>query len=372
MRARRCIAALLAAALLWPLSGAARAEEPSVNASGAALFIADGARLIYGLNENARLPMASTTKIMTALLALESCALDEMAEVPDEAVGVEGSSVYLARGETMSMRDLLYGLMLTSGNDAAVTIAVHVAGSVEAFAERMNERARALGCTDTHFVTPNGLHDDEHYTSARDLGLIACEAMKNEDFRTIVSTEYYETRTGDHARTFKNKNKTLWQYEGGCGVKTGFTKAAGRCLVFSAERAGVLIVGVVLNCPNMWEDAFALLDAGFDMTERRRLVAAEQPLASLPVEKSEVKALAVYPKNDILGTLKADGSEEIGWELRLPDALVAPVEAGTEVGALRLIVDGRTLSETPLIVAQGAALRTPGEWWRRVLEAFVA
>ncbi len=370
---RRCLTGLTALLfLLLPAAALADDPAPEVNAAGAALFLADGARMLAGVNEHERLPMASTTKIMTALIALERCSLDELVETPDEAVGTEGSSIYLLRRERLSMRDLLYGLMLRSGNDAAVTIAVHIAGSVAAFAELMNEKARALGCEDTNFVTPNGLHDENHYTSAFDLGLIACAAMQNEDFRRIVSTSYYQTETGDQLRTFQNKNKTLWQYEGGNGVKTGFTKTAGRCLVFAAERDGVQLVGVVLNCPNMWEDAFKLLDTGFELTERKLLVSAELPLSSLPVSKSDIKALAVYPKEDILCTVKRDGSEDLSWELELPESLTAPVQAGDTVGTLRLRIDGRLLCETPLIVADGAALLEPRDYLKAVIEAFTA
>lgn len=368
MRRQRLIAPLLALCLLLP--AAARAETPEVDAAGMALFLAEGSRQLLGESEHERLPMASTTKIMTALVALENCELDEMVETSDEAFGVEGSSIYLLRGETLSMRDLLYGLMLCSGNDAAVAIAVHVAGSVEAFAQLMNTRAQALGCKNTSFVTPNGLHDENHFTSAHDLGLIACAAMRNERFREIVAEDYYEASTGDHARVFKNKNKTLWQYEGGNGVKTGFTKAAGRCLVFAAERAGVQLVGVVLDCPDMWESAFALLDTGFDMVERKRLVSAERPIAQLPVEKSAQKVLAVYPKEDILCTLERDGSDTLDWTLDLPEALTAPVRAGDEVGVLSLTVDGVPVSQTPLIVTEGAAPLLWRDWLKLVLEQY--
>ena len=270
------------------------------------------------------------------------------------------------------MQDLLHGLMLTSGNDAAVAIAIHVAGSVEAFAALMNARAKELGCENTNFVTPNGLHDKEHYTSAYDLGLIACEAMRSELFRSIVSTSYYKTSTGDTTRTLKNKNRTLWQYEGGNGVKTGFTKASGRCLVFSAERDGIMLVGVVLNCPDMWANAYDMLDAGFTMMERKTMVSAELPIGSVAVEKSLQKSLAVYPESDILVTVKSDGSETIEWEVVLPKSLSLPVSAGDEVGTLKLYIDGRLQGETPLIVTESAVPLTIIGWLKMVIQAFAA
>jgi len=180
------------------------------DALSGAFLIVDGrtAEVLESENADVQLPMASTTKVMTALLAIEHTAdLDALIQIPDGAVGVEGSSMYLNRGESLSMRDLLYGLMLTSGNDAAVAIAMTVGGSVEGFAELMNQRARELGCENTNFVTPNGLHDDQHYTTARDLAAISAEAMKNPTFREVVGTTYHETTTGDRKRTLKNKNK---------------------------------------------------------------------------------------------------------------------------------------------------------------------
>ena len=199
---------------------AAAETEPEAYAGGIALMEVTTGKLLYGKNAHAQLPMASTTKVMTALLALEHAALDDMLTVPSEAYGVEGSSMYLNLGEKISLRDLLYGLMLTSGNDAAITIAEYVGGSVQGFIDMMNARAAELGALNTHFVTPNGLHDENHYTSAYDLALISAEALRNETFREIVSTTYHTTTTGEQIRTLKNKNKILWQYEGGNGVKT--------------------------------------------------------------------------------------------------------------------------------------------------------
>lgn len=347
-------------------------EAPEVSAVGAVLFERDSKRMLAGVNEHAALPMASTTKIMTALLAVECCDLDETVEVADCAVGVGGSSIYLNRGETMSMRDLLYGLMLTSGNDAAVAIAVHIDGSVEAFSARMNARAAEIGCRDTCFANPNGLPDDAHYTTAYDLGLIAATAMQNETFRTVVSTTYYQTTTGDYIRTFKNKNRLLWQYEGGCGVKTGYTKAAGNCLVFSAERGGMTLVGVLLNAPERWKDAAALLDYGFASVSLKTLVDAERPLASVAVTGGEKKELAVYPKEDILYPTAADGSDEIDWAFDAYDAIAAPVTAGQTVGELRLRVNGVTVKTVSLVVREDAAAAGWIDYFRRVLEDWAA
>ena len=211
-------------------------------------------------NADARLPMASTTKIMTAIIIVEDCNLDEVITVPDKAVGVEGSSIYLKKDERIDIRDLLYGLMLRSGNDSATALAIHHSGSVEKFVEVMNARAKKIGAEHTQFKNPSGLPDNEHYTTARDLCKIACYAMRNDTFKEVVSTRNYKGKF----RTFANKNKMLYSYEGANGVKTGYTVKAGRCLVSSAERDGMDVVTVVLNCPDMYERSKTLLDNAFN------------------------------------------------------------------------------------------------------------
>lgn len=224
---------------------------------------AKGKKMLKGYNEYLRLPMASTTKIMTALIVVENCKMNEKVKIPAKAVGVEGSSIYLREGEVFTVEELLYGLMLRSGNDASVALALHLAESVENFAEMMNCRAVSMGLKDTHFTNPNGLHDDEHYTTAYDLCYISCVAMQNPLFRKIVSTKTIRVGEGESTRLFKNKNKLLYLYDGGNGIKTGFTKKAGRCLVASAKRDNLTMVSVVLNRGAMWEECSSLLNYGF-------------------------------------------------------------------------------------------------------------
>ena len=212
---------------------------------------------MHALNADERLPMASTTKILTAIIIIEDCKLDEEVTVPKEAEGAEGSSVYLKAGDVYTVEELLYGLMLRSGNDCAETLALYHSGSIERFAAVMNRRALRMGAEHSSFVNPHGLPDDRHYTTARDLALITAYAMENETFRTIVSCKFYE------GRAWKNKNKMLFEYEGADGVKTGFTTRAGRCLVTSATRDGVRLVCVVLSSPQMYERTAELLDQAF-------------------------------------------------------------------------------------------------------------
>lgn len=216
--------------------------------------------VLFESNADNRLPMASTTKIMTAIIIVEDCDLSEEITVPDCAVGVEGSSVYLKMGEKINIEDLVYGLMLRSGNDCATALAVHHSGSVESFAAVMNERAKEWGAENTNFKNPSGLPDKEHYTTARDLCKITCHAMKNQKFRDIVSTKNYKGKF----RAYANKNKMLYNFNGATGVKTGYTVAAGRCLVSSARRSGMEVVTVVLNCPDMYAESGSLLDSCFN------------------------------------------------------------------------------------------------------------
>lgn len=220
----------------------------------------ESGKILHAKNVDARLPMASTTKIMTALIIAEDCDLSEVITVPEAAVGVEGSSIYLKNDEQISVKDLLYGLMLRSGNDAACALAIHHSGSIEKFTEKMNERAQELGATDTNFKNPSGLPDDEHYTTAKDLCNIARHAISNPILKKVVSTKQYD---GDF-RHFLNKNKLLSSLDGANGVKTGYTKKAGRCLVSSAEREKMDVVCVVLNCYDMYERSAEIINNCFD------------------------------------------------------------------------------------------------------------
>ena len=353
---QRITAALLAAIVMFSLSGNTQAEPErdtvDVSAGGVMLMDARTHKVLYAKTAHEKLPMASTTKIMTAILAIEAGNLDALVTVPQEAYGVEGSSMYLRLGEQISMRDLLYGLMLVSGNDAAVAIAVHVGGSVECFAAFMNAKAASLGAHNTHFVTPNGLPDPDHYTTAYDLALIACYAMQNETFREIVGTTYYQTTTGEIARTVKNKNKILWEYEGGNGVKTGYTMAAGKCLVFAAEREGMQLVGVVLNCPDMFPSAKRLLDYGFETYQQETLVAADERIARVRVTGGKKNALEVAAKNDIIILVKDGDSTTVRTVVNLAGPVEAPVEKGDVLGTLEVWEDGRVLAETELVAAE--------------------
>lgn len=235
---------------------------PMISARNAVLINQETGEVMYQKQADAKAYPASTTKIMTALAALSICEevgakLEQMVIVPKEATVVEGSSIYLKAGEKISIEQLLYGLMLQSGNDAATAIAMTLGGTEENFIARMNGKAQELGCTNTHFTNPSGLHNDDHYTTARELGIIAQEAMKNKWFRKVVATENW--------KNYYNKNKTVHQYKGATGIKIGFTETSGRTLVASTKRGGAELICVVLSDGNWFNDAYNLMDYGFKL-----------------------------------------------------------------------------------------------------------
>ena len=287
---------------------------------------------------------------MTALVAIENSALDDQVTVPKEAVGIEGSSVYLEAGEKVTMETLLYAVLLQSANDAAAAIAYAVGGSIEEFAKMMNERACALGLKNTHFVNPHGLHDDEHYTTARELALIASCAMKNQTFREIASTKKKTLtfRNGAVSRVVCNHNRLLSMYGGTIGVKTGFTKKSGRCLVSSAERDGVLLIAVTLDAPNDWQDHMALLDCGFAFFEQQIFAEENGYTFTVPIlhgKKSEITVTTALP---LKATLPRGAKAEIVTSFE-SEVLTAPIEKGEHVGELYALYRGKRIASSPLI-----------------------
>ena len=247
----------------------ATSVEIGISAGQALLMDADTGEVLYEKCADQKAYPASTTKIMTALVTLETMEeydspLEQKVRVPEVAEGVEGSSIYLKAGEEISVQDLLYGLMLVSGNDAAVALAEIIGGDQEHFVEMMNNRAAELGCSSTHFANPNGLFDEDHYTTARDLAVISAAAMKNGTFREIVSTvDWKAEREESTYLTFHNKNKTITEFEGGSGIKIGYTKDSGRTLAASAERDGRTMIAVVMSAPDWFNDAYRLMEFGF-------------------------------------------------------------------------------------------------------------
>jgi len=363
--------ALLLALLPWEGAAAEMPaqEQPKIEGIGAkayCLIERESGRILFAHNENEMLPMASTTKIMTALLALENCRTDEIVTAGDNAYGVTGTSMYLQRGEKLPMEQMLQGLMLRSGNDAAVAIAEHVAGTVEDFAEKMNERADALGL-DAHFVTPNGLDAQGHGASALAMCRLAAKALENEDFRRIVAMQSATVpwEGNEYDRVLTNKNKLLKEYEGATGVKTGYTSRAGRCLVFSAERDGMELVGAVLNCYTWFDSAEKLLDAGFAQYEMKTVLEKGETAGEIGVSGGTQKSVRVSAQRE----LRAPTAQHEALEMRLelPGEITAPVAAGQELGTAYLTTkDGAVIARCPLVAQEDVPRNTVVQALRRI------
>ncbi len=330
----------------------------AVVAKGYAVMEQSTRRMLFCENENLRLPMASTTKILTAITAIECCDdLDRIVTVPREAQGVEGSSIYLETGEQLSVRDLLYGLMLQSGNDAAVALSMTVLSGKEEFIKKMNEVARAAGAMNSNFKNPHGLHDPEHYTTCRDLALITAYAMGNPVFKEICATKRVEIPWNhrEYNRIILNKNKLLSRFEGANGVKTGYTKAAGRCLVSAAERDGMQLICVTLNCPSMWEDSASLLERGFSQFKMINLC-EKGTLRSLPVEGLG-KSANVGLKNPICYPLREEEQKHISFEIKTRDCLTAPMKSGEEVGKIQVFLNKQLIFEEKIFTMEEVSYR---------------
>lgn len=334
------------------LSASAEEHPGSLSARAACLMEASRCEQIYGKNENQRLPMASTTKIVTCLVALEHAPLDEIVTIDARACGIEGSSLYLKEGERLTLLDLLYGLMLRSANDAAEAIALHLSGSIDAFCELMNEKARALGLTDTHFDNPHGLDSAEHYTTAKELALISASAMQNETFRTIVKTKRHLIAKGtESARLLVNHNRLLNLYDGAVGIKTGFTKKCGRTLVGAAERDGVTLISVTLDAPSDWSDHERLFDYGFSKIERRTPVEKGEYAYDLPIFGGEKGTIRVMNTEQFSHIVRRE-EERAHVEVILPRYLIAPIQKDDAVGKIRITLEDGSTHEIAIVATE--------------------
>ncbi len=305
--------------------------------------------------------MASTTKIMTAIAALENADVNSIATVSNNAYGVEGSSMYLALGEKLSLEDLLYGLMLVSGNDAATAVAEHVSGTVQDFANLMNEKAAEIGALNSNFTNPHGLSDENHYTTALDLARITAYGLKIPKFREIVSTKSKSIPWKDHDynRKLVNHNKFLNLYDGCIGVKTGFTKATGRCLVTAVEKNGMCLVCVTLNAPDDWNDHRALYDSAFSAYRPQLLKANSDILLSAEIKGGTKKTVDLVPQNDIYLPVKEGEESKINISCEAFEGLEAPIKKGDVLGKLIVKIDSEICGEFPLCSAEDIELKRP-------------
>lgn len=308
-----------------------------ISAKSAVVIDGDTGEVLYSFNCNERLPMASTTKIMTALLLCELGGdLSTTVVTTNEMVTVEGSSMGLLAGDTVSYYDLLYGMMLSSGNDAANTVAISLAGSVDRFVDLMNERAEQMGLVNTCFVTPSGLDADEHYTTAYELALIAKEALKNEHFAKAAASRSARLCYGNppYYRTLKNHNKLLKMYDDVIGVKTGFTKKSGRCLVSACKKDGKFVIAVTLNDGNDWQDHRYLLDLGISLIETKEFSYPDRivkiPCVSGSVIEAEVPSVSI----------NVTENTNVTYQIKAPAFLYAPISKGQKIGEICYYCDG--------------------------------
>ncbi len=331
---------MLAAIVLSPL--------PAEAISAQKAYVLDGVsgRVLYEKNANDRSLVASTTKIMTALIVCEQCNVLDRMRIPKEAVGIEGSSMYLQEGEILTLQELLYGLMLSSGNDAAVALAIYCGGTVEGFVELMNDKARNLGLKGTHFENPNGLDSPNHYSTARDLAKLASYAMENPIFAKTVSTK--SLKLGE--RYLTNHNKLLWRLEGADGVKTGYTKAAGRILVSSATRKNRRLIAVTIDDPDDWIDHVKLLEEGFSRYQFRQIVAVGQFVGEIEVAGGETQRVQLLAAEDFFYALASEEDPQL--MVPGPGFVYAPAVEGAEAGFAYVLIEGNAVGKVPLIFGQ--------------------
>lgn len=333
-------AGLLAAAVFLPV------RTLAISAQSAYVLDTISDRVLYEKDSARQSLIASTTKIMTALVVCEQCNVLDRMRIPKEAVGIEGSSMYLQEGEVLTVQELLYGLMLSSGNDAAVALAIYCGGTVEGFAELMNDKARTLGLKNTHFENPNGLDSPGHYSSAEDLAKLAAYAMENPIFQKTVSTR--SVTVGQ--RYLTNHNKLLWLLPGADGVKTGYTRAAGRILVSSATRQGRRVIAVTLDDPNDWQDHTKLLEEGLARYVQQTVVTQGQVVATLEVASGEIGRVEILAGEDFSYALAPE--ETVQLAMPGPGFVYAPAVEGASAGTAYVLLKGKAIGKVPVVYGQ--------------------
>lgn len=335
-----------------------KAQEIEIMAPAKAMVVLEGNSrdILYCYNEEAQLPMASTTKIATAIVAIENCDdLDTKFRVSDRSIGVEGTSIYLKEGEFLSMRELLYGLILASGNDCAVAIAEYF-GSEEKFVSMLNDYVADLGLINTHFDNPHGLDSDTHYTSAYDLAVITADALENPIFREIVATKKMVIEPTDvyQARYLKHKNRLLFDNDNCIGVKTGFTDNAGRCLVNAHEENGMQIISVVLNCPTMFEECDLLTKLSLKNYTMKEFVKPYNFVSKVDIQssdKSEIGIITIEGYN--IPILKCE-EEKYSIVYDIPKTLEAPIKLNQVVGCVKVLYEDKVIFKSDLITIESA------------------
>ncbi|WP_066507036.1 D-alanyl-D-alanine carboxypeptidase family protein [Abyssisolibacter fermentans] len=350
------------------------AENSWIAAKSAVLIDADTGTVLAQKNMDKQMYPASTTKIMTGILALENCKLDEVVTVDDKTpYEIEGQQIYLQAGEIITMKDLLNAMLIQSANDAALLIAKHISGSQEEFAKLMNKKAKEIGAKNTNFINPNGLHDDNHVTTAYDMAMIARYAMQNETFRNIVSNYTYTiapTNKQPETRYLKSKNKLLYatgsgnkitidgnvtniKYEGATGIKTGYTPEASNCLVSSASRNGQNLIAVVYYDPgnNLYIDSHNLLDYGFENFTNKKVAFKNEFIENIPIEHGSIPFVTAIVGEDISASIANDKAEKLKRNILLNDKITAPITKNQILGKIEYSIDNKILTSATIIAA---------------------
>ncbi len=330
-------------------------EPPDLASAGAILIDADTGQVLYEKQADRPFYPASITKILTAIVAIENGRLDELVTVSEEATRVDGTRVYLVPGEQKTLRELLYAMMVNSGNDAAVAIAEHIGGSVEAFARLMNQKANDLGATNSHFVNPSGLHDDNQYTTARDMAKIAQYAMRSPIFREIVATKTMPWNGDGWKSQLVNHNKLLWQYEGATGIKNGYTSKAKQTFVATAKKGESQLIAVCLSAPTqsqMYHDLKALMDYGFEAFQPIPVVSETEQF----LERDRSQEIALRTGREIRiqrPVAEASAEEELSITKQvILEPLQYPIHKGQQVGLLNIALGNRSAIQVPLYAAE--------------------
>ena len=330
-------------------------------------------QILYERDIDARRYPASTTKMMTLIVALEHGKLDDIVTVSKNAEGVEGSTLWLVQGDKIPLGELLTGMMMHSGNDATVAVAEHIAGSVPAFVRMMNDKAEELGANSTHFMNPNGLPDEKHYTTAYDLAKIAAYGYSLPHFEEIVGKqEALYDWVKDPAKKLRNENQMLWLYRGANGVKTGYTDAAGRCLVSAARRDGMQLVAVVLDSYYMWNDSIALLDYGFQNAHPKTLVKKGEVVAKVDVADGRHDELELIAAESLVAVEKTGETAKVERKVEVPREVAAPIKKGDVIGKVVCYYDGKAQGSIYLLAAQDVEyysfwdnlLKTLRDFWK--------
>lgn len=364
------IGAFLFTALgIYASSAEGQKKSFSVSARSATLYEPETDLFLYSKKADDTMPMASTTKIMTALVALENCELTDTIQVDDSAIGTEGSSAYINQGDVFTAEELLYALLLQSANDAAVALACYIGDDIQGFAELMNQRAKEIGALNTHFSNPHGLDEKDHYTTAHDLALITAEALKNDTFKEIVSTYKKSFVQEERIRTYINHNKLLRSFEGCIGVKTGFTQKSGRCLVSAAERDGLTFISVTLDAPNDWSDHTALLDFGYDTLEKITLSESGEFIYKLPIIDGTKNTLLIS-NTDSASVILNKAEHKTEKHIKISRYAVAPINEGDIFGEVVYTVDGDNVARIKLVSTENVEKKSKRSFIEKIFSIF--